>query len=238
MDRREHLRTLLLAGLAGSTILSSCNPDGSTGGDGSVADPNANSEGYGRTPAEKKHDEELMSETFFTESEMATLGVLTAMIIPADERSGSAMEAGVPDFMEFIVKEIPDYQLPLRGGIAWLDTQSRAANGMVFAEATEEQRTQLLDQIAYPPEDSAEETFGHHFFDLMRFLTMTGFYTSQVGIQEDLQYQGNYANVWDGVPDEVLAKYEVAYDPEWTAKCLDVSTRNEVAKWDEDGNLI
>lgn len=236
MDRREHLRTLLLAGLAGTAILPACTPE-STGVD-PAADPNANDAGYGRTPQEKEHDAKLMAETFFTPEEMASLSVLCAMIIPADERSGSATEAGVPDFIEFIAKDIPDYQLPLRGGLAWLDAESRRQNGAIFAEASEDDRTTLLDEIAYPPEDEAEQHFGHKFFNLMRFLTVTGFYTSKPGVQDDLQYSGNFANVWDGVPEEVLAEHDVDYDPEWVAKCLDPATRNEQAEWDEEGNLL
>lgn len=236
MDRREHLRTLLLAGLAGTAILPACTPE-SAPTELSV-DPNANDNGYGRTPEEKEHDARIMAETFFTPAEMASLSLLCAMIIPADERSGSATEAGVPAFIEFITKDIPDYQLPLRGGLAWLDAESRRQNGAVFAEAPEDDRIELLDQMAYPPGEESEQHFGHKFFNLMRFLTVTGFYTSKPGVQDDLQYRGNYANVWDGVPEEVLADHDVSYDPEWIAKCLDPATRNEQAEWDEEGNLL
>lgn len=236
MDRREHLRTLVLAGLAGTALLPACSPQKSNEKQGTGQVQSV--EGYGRTPREKEHDDQLLGQTFFTPQEMKTLGVLTAIIIPADERSGSAQEAGVPDFIEFIVKDIPDLQLPMRGGLAWLNTQCRAQFGHVFTELTSDQQQNILDQIAYPPEREDDQNPGHAFFNLARFLTMTGFYTSQIGIQEDLQYTGNYANVWDGVPQEVLANYEVNYDPEWIAKCLDVSTRNEVAIWDENGNLL
>ncbi|NNE76845.1 MAG: gluconate 2-dehydrogenase subunit 3 family protein, partial [Pricia sp.] len=75
------------------------------------------------------------------------------------------------------------------------------------------------------------------FFYLMRGLTMTGYYTSKVGIA-DLGYKGNMPNVWDGVPQDVLDQHGVAYDPEWIAKCVDQSKRNEIAEWDENGNLL
>lgn len=66
---------------------------------------------------------------------------------------------------------------------------------------------------------------------------MTGFYTSKIGIEE-LGYKGNSPNVLTGVPEDVLAQHGVTYDPEWIAKCVDQSKRNDVAEWDENGNLI
>ena len=71
----------------------------------------------------------------------------------------------------------------------------------------------------------------------MRNLTLTGYYTTKMGL-DDLGYQGNVANVWDGVPDDVLEKHGLAYDEEWLAKCVDQSKRAEIAQWDNDGNLI
>lgn len=78
---------------------------------------------------------------------------------------------------------------------------------------------------------------GVTFFNKMRDLTLTGYFTSKMGIA-DLGYQGNSPNVWDGVPAEVLKDHDVDYDPEWVAKCLDVSKRMDTAKWDDDGNLL
>ena len=66
---------------------------------------------------------------------------------------------------------------------------------------------------------------------------MTGYYTSRMGI-DDLGYKGNLPNVWDGVPDEILKEHDVAYEPEWLAKCVDQSKREDIARWDEDMNLI
>ena len=76
-----------------------------------------------------------------------------------------------------------------------------------------------------------------NFFSLVRNLTMTGFYTSKIGIEE-IGYKGNMPNVWDGVPDDVLEQHGVAYDEEWLAKCVDQSKRGIIAEWDEDGNLL
>ena len=66
---------------------------------------------------------------------------------------------------------------------------------------------------------------------------MTGYYTTKMG-WDDLGVTSNFANVWDGVPEEVLANHEVDYDPEWLAKCTDQSKRNDIAEWDEEGNLL
>ena len=71
----------------------------------------------------------------------------------------------------------------------------------------------------------------------MRNLTLTGYYTSKMGI-EDLGYKGNMPNVWDGVPEDVLAAHGLNYDPSWLAKCVDQSKRADIATWDDEGNLI
>ncbi|SIT07765.1 Gluconate 2-dehydrogenase subunit 3, partial [Zobellia uliginosa] len=102
-----------------------------------------------------------------------------------------------------------------------------------------EQQKQILDTICYRDMDVPldEQPLGIQFFALMRNLVVTGYYTSKVGIA-DLGYKGNSPNVWDGVPDEVLKKHGVEYDPEWIAKCVDQSKRNDIAQWDENGNLL
>jgi len=75
------------------------------------------------------------------------------------------------------------------------------------------------------------------FFSLMRNLTLTGYYTSKIGIEE-LGYKGNMPNVWDGVPEDVLEQHGLAYDEEWLAKCVDQSKRGIIAEWDNEGNLL
>jgi hypothetical protein len=82
-----------------------------------------------------------------------------------------------------------------------------------------------------------EQSMDVQFFNQIKNLTLTGYYTSRVGF-DDLGYVGNIPNIWDGVPQEVLDQYDVDYDPEWLAKCIDQSTREEVAQWDEEGNLL
>jgi hypothetical protein len=78
---------------------------------------------------------------------------------------------------------------------------------------------------------------GIKFFSDLRNLTLTGYYTTKIGF-DDLGYAGNRPNLWDGVPADVLKDHDVEYDPEWIAKCIDHDTREEIAVWDDDGNLL
>jgi hypothetical protein len=143
---------------------------------------------------------------FFTAHEWKTVRVLTDLIIPKDERSGSATDAGVPEFMDFIMTDQPQRQVAMRGGLRWLDTESRRRHDKSFVDLAAGQQTAILDDIAYP--DKAPEILsqGAAFFSSFRDLTATGFWTTRMGI-EDLQYMGNTANPnWNGCPAEALAK--------------------------------
>lgn len=238
MDRRNTLKTILLGTVAGGAMLTgtSCDPIGKSQEKTATASP---LEEYGRTPAEKERDAELMSETFFTPEEMATITILCDIILPKDDISGAASEAGVPDFIEFIVKDIPDHQLPLRGGLMWLDLESKQRFGTAFRNATAQQRLEIVEDIAYIDIENDNPLFsqGIKFFDLMRDLTVTGFYTSEMGIKT-LGYQGNIPNLWDGVPEDVLQKHGLAYEENMLAKYIDHNKREEIAVWDDAGNLV
>ncbi len=195
--------------------------------------------GYGRTPDEKKRDEKLQADMFLNTHELETIAVLCDIILPATNTVGSATDAGVPEFIEFIAKDIPKHQLPLRGGLMWLDTESNKRFNLVFKLCTNQQQITIVDDIAYDDPDGKKlaMTYGIKFFSLMRGLTLTGYYTTRMGV-DDLGYVGNSPNIWDGVPQDVLKDYDVDYDPEWLAKCVDQSKRDAIAEWDEDGNLI
>jgi len=139
---------------------------------------------------------------FFNAHEWATVAVLADIIIPKDDRSGSATEAGVPEFIDFMLIDRPDGQVPMRGGLRWLDAESRARFGTTFIEVTDAQRTALVDDIAYPRKASPEFSHGVAFFSRFRDIVATGFYTSKIGIT-DLQYIGNVPNPgWEGCPDD------------------------------------
>ena len=120
-----------------------------------------------------------------------------------------------------------------------LDEISKQKNSKVFIDCNEIEQKKILDQMAFPdPEiSSSEQKEEVKWFSLMRNLTMTGYYTSKVGIDE-LGYVGNTPNVWDGVPQDVLDQYGLSYDNDWINKCVDQSKRNETAVWDDKGNLI
>ena len=233
MDRRDTIKSLLVGGMSGGVILTACQPAEETKqGDVSPATGE-----YGRTPKEKKRDEELKGETFFSEHELASIAVLCDLILPATSTAGSATDAGVPEFIEFIAKDMTYHQTPMRGGLMWLDHRANALFGKDFMSCSVTQQKQMLDEIAWPDTAAPEVAQGVVFFSRMRNLVLTGYYTTRMGI-DDLGYQGNTPNVWDGVPDDVLAAQGLSYDPEWLAKCIDQDKRNETARWDESGNLV
>jgi hypothetical protein len=148
---------------------------------------------------------------FFTPTEWETVRLLVDLIIPSDERSGSATQAGVPEFMDFLLNDQPDMQTPIRGGLAWLDTESHERFGKVFLDIVASQRTSLLDDIAYPAKARPELSQGVAFFNRLRDLTASGFYSSRLGV-EDLQYLGNaVVPEWTGCPPEALRKLGVSY---------------------------
>jgi gluconate 2-dehydrogenase gamma chain len=221
MKRRESLKALALGAISTSVLLHACESKTKT-------PPLTTGEGLGlpdRHPIEKARDEKLMAEKFFTEHEMATIAVLADIIIPKDETSGSATEAGVPAFIEFIVKDMPHHQLPMRGGLKWLDVQCLKRYNKNFIDCTANDQLALVDEIAYPALAKPEMKQGVSFFNKMRDLTATGFFTSQMGMK-DLGYAGNTPNRWDGAPQEVLDQYGVKYDEKMLRECV---------KWDDAG---
>jgi hypothetical protein len=148
---------------------------------------------------------------FFTAAEFRTVRVLADMIIPRDDRSGNASDAGVPEFMDFTVTDRPNYQKWMRPGLAWIDAQSNTRFGKPFADATESQRSAILNDIAWPTRAPASMADGVTFFNRFRDLTATGFWSSQIGVK-DLKYQGNvFAPDWNGCPPAALQKLGVTY---------------------------
>ncbi|MCZ2475442.1 gluconate 2-dehydrogenase subunit 3 family protein [Aquirufa ecclesiirivi] len=165
----------------------------------------------GRTMDEAERDAKLMAEKFLNAHELATITILSDIIIPADAKSGSASQSGVTKFIEFIVKDKPEFKTPMRGGLRWLDGESKRRFSKLFTEITPKQRIEIVEDIAYPEKVKPQFSQGVNFFTLMRNLTATGFYTSRIGL-DDLAYKGNTPNDWKGVPDEVLKQYGLSYD--------------------------
>jgi len=237
MDRRESIKALILGTGAIGLGLQGCknvNDDPLLDQEIAVAETY-----FGRTPEELKRIEALNAEQLFNPHELETIAVLSTVILPPKEPYGGPIEAGVPDFIEFIGKDIPKLQNTLLGGLMWLDHQSNTNFGTDFKSTPIKQQKQLLDPIAYhdPEIPLKKQALEIQFFALMRNLTLTGYYTSELGIK-DLGYKGNQPNVWDGVPKDVLDQHGVAYDPKWIAKCIDQSTRGDIATWDDKGNLL
>tara|TARA_Y100000815_G_scaffold275527_1_gene314320 strand:- start:40902 stop:41591 length:690 start_codon:yes stop_codon:yes gene_type:complete len=228
---------MVLASFAGSLALYGCKPDGTPLEAEEVAA--AGDMPKWRTPDENAAIAEMNDEQFFNEHETSTLTVLCDLILPASGDYKSASDAEVVPFIEFMSKDIPEMQGPLRGGLMWIDHASNEKFNKEFKNASEEQQKEILDEIAYydPNTPQNERAFEVNWFSLVRNLTMTGFYTSKIGIEE-IGYKGNQPNTWDGVPQDVLDQHGVAYDEEWIAKCVNHSTAGIQAEWDDDGNLI
>lgn len=239
MDRRKSLQTLILGGAAAGSgiIFNSCGTENKEAVDAAIV--TSSDKYFGRTPSELERIEKLKAEQLFNEHEMETIAALSVVILPPKEPHGGPIEAGVPDLVEFMGKDIPEMAPTLLGGLMWLDHKSNTEFGTEFKLATLEQKKQICDEICYHDIEVPleEQSLGIQFFYLMRGLTVTGYYTSKVGIA-DLGYKGNQPNVWDGVPQDVLDQHGVAYDPEWIAKCVDQSKRNIIAEWDDEGNLL
>jgi hypothetical protein len=149
---------------------------------------------------------------FFTDHEHRTVRVLVDLILPRDQRSGSAIDAGVPEFMDFMMIDQPARQAAMRGGLAWLDLESRERFGSAFADSPAPDQAALLDLIAWPETAPAELSQGVAFFTAFRDLTATGFFTSKAGF-DDLGYVGNeFVTEWTGCPGEALRKLDLPAD--------------------------
>ena len=220
MNRRKSIKALVVGTVSAGVVLEACK-------DGDKKAPEAGSPAAGgdkqftldRQPIEQERYKEITSTTFFTADEMATITVLANIIIPKDDVSGSASDAKVPEFIEFIVKDMPHHQTPMRGGLRWLDMQCLKRYEKGFKDCSQEQQMEMVNEIAWPQKAKPELAAGVSFFNLMRNLTATGFYTSEIGVK-DLGYVGNRPNQWNGVPDDVLKQYNLAYSEKELKECI------------------
>ena len=216
MDRRKSLKLIITGAVAAPVVIAGCKTDDKK----TPAGKDEPKFSLDRNPDELKYEKKLLAEDkFFTEHEMATITILADIIIPKDEVSGSASEAKVPEFIEFIVHDMPNHQVPMKGGLRWLDMQCLKRYEKTFKDCSPKQQIELVDMIAYPKKAKPEMSQGVKFFSLMRDLTATGFYTSEIGVK-DVGYAGNKANQWNGVPDEVLQQYKLAYSEKEIKECV------------------
>ena len=152
---------------------------------------------------------------FFTPHEWRTVRVLADMIIPKDERSGSATDAKAPEFMDFMLAEkdtSESSRVSMRGGLAWLDTEMRDRFTKDFLGASDVQRRAVLDDIAFPKTAKPEFRAGVAWFNRFRSNVGSAFFSSAMGWQ-DLRYIGNVFNPnWNGCPPEATRKLGVSYE--------------------------
>ena len=237
MDRRKSLKAIALGTVSTGLLLDACKLADKKEPENKVVakeDNSGNPTGINRMKEEAEHYKEVTSYTFFAPEEMATITVLGDIIIPKDGVSGSASDAKVPDFIEFIVKEKPEYQVPMRGGLRWLDMQCYDRYKNAFTDCTKDQQIEMVEDIAYPVvKDKSGKVLskrtiktgyeqGVSFFNLVRNLTATGFYTSEIG-GKDVGYMGNQPNQWNGVPEDVLKQYGLAYTDKELKECISFS---------------
>lgn len=144
--------------------------------------------------------------------EWKTLRVLSDLIVPADEASGSATQAGVPELIDqWMAAEGGAIKYQIIGGMAWLDAECNRAYSNDFVDCTGAQQTQMLDRIAYPEKATEADSNGVAFFNKLRDAVLNGFYTSKTGIA-DLRYMGNKMVFdWVGCPEDCLSHLDVNY---------------------------
>src|SRR6266851_7600820 len=188
ISRRDILKSLTMGILAGSVLR--------------VIPAQAAEYAHHLVQAEKASAAGAYAPKFFSPQQYKTLQALCQTIIPPDDHSGGAMEAGAPEFIDLLTSENSDYQLKLGGGLMWLDSTCNDRFGKNYLECAPEQQKQMLDLIAYRKNAKTDPSIsqGVEFFSFLRNLTADGYFTSAIGIK-DLQYIGNkYMKDFPGCP--------------------------------------
>ena len=156
MDRRKSIKTLVVGGFSIGAVAEACKQHEVSPVAPDQKDKENIVSGLNRMKEEIAFEKKIEAEpAFFTTAEMATITLLSDIIIPRDEISGSASDAKVPDFIEFIVKDMPDHQTPLNGGLRWLDMQCLNHYEKPFTECNNAQQIEIVNQIAYPQKSKA-----------------------------------------------------------------------------------
>src|SRR6266513_5069220 len=178
ISRRDVLRTLGMGAMAGSVLR--------------VIPMQAAEYAHNMVQAEKASAAGGYTPKFFPPHQYKILQALCETIIPAEDGTGGAIEAGAPEFIDLLTSENPEYQLKLGGGLFWLDGFCTDRHANVFVECTPEQKKEVLDLIAFRKNAKQDVAIsqGVAFFSFLRRLTCDGFYTSKIGIA-DLGYIGN-----------------------------------------------
>jgi|TARA_B100001094_G_scaffold155524_1_gene150516 hypothetical protein len=237
MKRRDSIKTMILGSFGASLTLNSCM----TSEDKLMLDQVWKYK-YGRTPEELKWDYKVLTGKFFSDTELKTIAKISNIILPPNEK-GNIKDAGVVELFEIIAK---DFSTPahneygekvLRRGLIVFDEICNKRFGTNLLRCSDDQIKSVFDSIAFADNKEEDLQEAIRLFAVYRGMVITGYFTSEIGIN-DLGYKGNTPNVWDGVPENVLKEYSVSYDESWISRCVDQSKRNDLAKWDEQGNLL
>ncbi len=141
---------------------------------------------------------------YFTPDEWRQIHIVVDLIIPKDDKSGSATDAGVPQYMDFFCTEYASSYAWMRDALRWFDGFAYRSFGKSFLKITDAQRRQLFDQVAWPAKAKPELREGVNYFNRLRDFTASGFFSSQIGVK-DLGYIGNVAvPAWNGCPPAAL----------------------------------
>lgn len=206
INRRDALKAFAVVSAAGMMDVSAPQLERTLRGVASLADGAARNGG---------ESQQSYTPKFFNRREWRTVRLLVDYVIPRDARSGSATDARVPEFMDVLLsdREASDgSRVSMRGGLAWIDNQARSRFGKTFVAATDAQRRQILDDVAWPAKARPEFSHGVAFFSRFRDLTASGFFSSAMG-WKDVQYIGNVFNPdWDGCPPAAMRKLGVSQD--------------------------
>ncbi len=234
MNRRENLKLLFTGSIGTGLLLTNCTPDAQK-----IPPPPPLTGGTigGRTEEENLRDQKLMAEHFFTEDEKKKMTILVDIVMPKGTDSPAASEVGAVDFIDFMMIDQPSNQTPMRGGLMWLDYEADERFGKPFLEISSDQIMEIIDDVAWPETAKPEFEGGVKWFNLVRNFSATAFFSSEAGWKY-MDYKGNQANVWDGVPVEVMEKHGLSLPEQYLSLYLKPEDRGRVAEWDAEGNLI
>lgn len=234
MNRRENLKLLFTGSVGTGLLLTGCSPEQQA-----LPPKDLLSGGTigGRTAEEKQRDQELLSDTFFTDEERKKLTTLVDVILPKDDESPAASEVGVVDFMEFMMKDQPDNQTPMRGGLMWLDFEAEEKFAKTFNELSESEVLTIVDEVAWPDKAKPEYEGAVRWFNMLRNLTCSGYFSTEPGWKY-IGYVGNTPNAWDGIPQQVMDKHGFKLEEKYIPLYLKPEDRGTIVQWDDDANII
>jgi hypothetical protein len=210
VSRRAVLRVLGAVPLAGAALAAPAWAQPPVGQ--APRQPHATPNQPANTPQGGTPPRSAPARRFLTAHEHRTASVLADDLLPRDARSGSATEAGVPAYLDYhlaLPETDESTRVAVRGGLRWLDTETRRRHDRPYAAASARERHAVLDDIAWPERARPELAQGAAFLTRFRDMVASGFFSSRMG-WEDLRYQGNVFNPdWQGCPEPAMRKLGV-----------------------------